>query len=157
MTERKPSDIDIETWVERQIRTARDNGAFDDLPGAGKPIPASSTEEMAWVRAFLKRENLSGEALLPTPLQLRKEIERLPRTVASLRSEDAVRAVVADLNRRIVEWLRAPTGPQVPVGRVDVEDVVEQWRSTRPARPTAAPASEPEAAPVRGRRWWRRR
>jgi hypothetical protein len=92
MTDRKPHDISIETWVDRQIRSAQEAGAFENLPGAGKPIPASSTDELAWVRGYLRRENLPSDALLPTPLRLRKEIENLRDTVAGLRTEDAVRA-----------------------------------------------------------------
>jgi hypothetical protein len=39
VSERKPAEMAIETWVERQIREAQERGAFDNLPGAGKPIP----------------------------------------------------------------------------------------------------------------------
>jgi hypothetical protein len=39
MTERKPPGMRYEDWIERQIREAQERGAFDDLPGAGKPIP----------------------------------------------------------------------------------------------------------------------
>ncbi|MGB3770922.1 MAG: DUF1992 domain-containing protein [Rhodococcus sp. (in: high G+C Gram-positive bacteria)] len=131
MTERKPWDISIETWVDRQIRDAQEGGKFDDLPGMGKPIPPSSTDELSWVRGYLRRENLSGDALLPTPLRLRKEIERLPESLRDVRSEDAVRAIVADLNARIMAWLRAPVGPQVPIGRVNVEDVIVEWSAAR--------------------------
>src|SRR5215468_8961850 len=38
MTERKPSGMSWETWIEAQIRVAREEGAFDNLPGAGKPL-----------------------------------------------------------------------------------------------------------------------
>jgi DnaJ homologue, subfamily C, member 28, conserved domain len=39
MTERKPPGTSWETWIEAQIRVAREQGAFDNLPGAGKPLP----------------------------------------------------------------------------------------------------------------------
>jgi hypothetical protein len=39
MTEREPPGMRCEDWIERQIREAQERGAFDDLPGAGKPIP----------------------------------------------------------------------------------------------------------------------
>lgn len=29
----------IESLIEARIRQARENGEFDDLPGAGKPLP----------------------------------------------------------------------------------------------------------------------
>ncbi|GAB3290818.1 DnaJ family domain-containing protein [Parasphingorhabdus pacifica] len=160
MTERKPPDISFETWVDRQIRTAQQRGEFDDLPGAGRPLPGLDKphDELWWLKNYLHREELSTEALLPTPVQLRKEIGRLPETTRDLRSEQAVRETVDELNRRIVDWLRTPTGPQVPIGPVDAEDIVEQWRRYRaqsrstgtPARPAPQPAASPRP------RWWRR-
>ena len=39
MTKRKPSGTSFETWIDRQIREAEERGAFDDLAGAGKPLP----------------------------------------------------------------------------------------------------------------------
>jgi hypothetical protein len=37
MTERKPAGWSWETWIEAQIGVAMENGAFDNLPEAGKP------------------------------------------------------------------------------------------------------------------------
>ena len=132
MTERKPPGVSFETWVEKQIREAMDRGEFDDLPGAGKPIPnLHDADELWWVKGKLRREGGSGEAMLPTPLRLRKEVEDLPRTVARLRTEQAVRDLVADLNRRIRDWLLVPLGPQVTLVPVDPDEVVARWRASR--------------------------
>jgi Domain of unknown function (DUF1992) len=38
MTERKPPGTSWETWIETRIRVAMEKGAFDNLPGAGKPL-----------------------------------------------------------------------------------------------------------------------
>jgi hypothetical protein len=123
-----------ETLVERRIRLAQERGDFDDLPGRGKPLPLDGPDdENWWVRSYLRREGLSAEPLLPTPLQLRREVERLPATVAELRDEADVRQVVRELNRRIAEWLRAPVGPAVPVAPVDTDAVVARWRTDRAA------------------------
>ena len=124
-----------ETLVERQIRLAQERGDFDDLPGKGKPLPGldGPDDENWWVKGYLRREGLSAEPLLPTPLQLRREIERLPDTVAGLPDERTVREVARELNRRIAQWLRAPVGPAVPVGPVDVDAVVARWRADRAA------------------------
>jgi hypothetical protein len=102
-------------------------------------------------QGLIQREGVPSDALLPTPLQLRKEAERLPETVRDLPTEEAVRAAVSELNQRIAEWVRAPSGPAVPVRRVDPEAIVQGWRDARSA-PPPAPASP---APTR-RRWWRR-
>lgn len=133
MTERKPGGMSFESWIDKQIREAQERGEFDNLPGAGKPLPGANRthEEQWWLKSYLQREGLPTDALLPTPLQLRKEVERLPETVAPLRSEERVREVVTDLNARILEHLRAPSGPQVAIAPVRVEDVVERWRASR--------------------------
>ncbi|MEU2002792.1 DUF1992 domain-containing protein [Rhodococcus sp. NPDC019627] len=168
MTERKPPEVSFESWIDKQIRLAQERGDFDNLPGAGKPIPLSGDvdDELWWVKGYLRRENLPLDALLPTPLQLRKQIERLPETVRGIPSEDAVREIVHQLNLEIVAWLRAPSGPRVPVSPVDADEVVSHWRMDRravrtppPSLPQSVenpPSAENQPPTPRPRRWWRR-
>jgi len=141
-----------ESVIDKQIRMAEERGDFDELPGKGKPLPGldGPYDENWWIKGYVEREGVPSEALLPTPLQLRKEAERLPDTVREMPSEQAVRAAVAELNRRIAEWLRAPSGPAVPVRPVDADAVVRDWRRRRPA-PTPAPTAAP-----RRTSWWSR-
>lgn len=134
MTERKPSRATFESWVETQIRGAYERGEFEDLEGAGKPIPSREGDDW-WVRGYLEREGMSADDLLPEPLRLRKDIERLPDAVRTTRTEREVRDEVARLNRRIAAWLRNPSGPQVPIRRVDADAVVERWRADRASAP----------------------
>ncbi|SDD10036.1 DnaJ family domain-containing protein [Actinokineospora iranica] len=151
MTKRKPPGMSMETWVESQIRHATAQGELDNLPGAGKPLAnldADTTEQ--WLTGFLRREGLSADPLLPEPLRLRKEIERLPDLVRPLRSEDQVRAVVEELNDRVRAWMRSGTEPfHVPL--VAEEAIVDGWRATRPE-----PEPELPAPVTPRRRWWRR-
>jgi hypothetical protein len=156
MTERKPPGMSFTSWVDQQIAAAEERGAFDDLPGTGKPLPATalSGDVQAWVRDKLRREGESTEALLPTPLKLRKEIERLPETVAGLRTEDEVREVAAEINHRIVEWRRFPDGPPIHLRLVNADELVAVWRESRVSWP-APPVAGPEVPSPR-RRWWRR-
>jgi DnaJ-like protein len=158
MAERKPTGMSFETWVDRQIREGQERGAFDNLPGAGKPIPGLDKpfDMDRWVADWARREGLSTEAMLPEPLRLRKEIERLPDVIRDLRSEQAVREVVEDLNQRIRDAIRRPSGPQLVVASVDTDKVVEQWRASRPE---VSAGTDPPAAgeePPRRVRWWRR-
>ncbi|WFR71496.1 DUF1992 domain-containing protein [Prescottella defluvii] len=134
MTERKPLRATFESWVETQIRGAYERGEFENLEGAGKPIPRLGGDDW-WVRGYLRREGLSADELLPEPLRLRKDIERLPEIVRTARTEREVRDEVARINRRIAVWLRNPSGPQVPIRRVDADEVVEQWRQDRTTAP----------------------
>jgi len=155
MTERKPPDLSFTSWIDRQINEAAERGAFDDLPGAGKPLPKRTGEDaaQAWLRDYLRREGVAAEELLPTPLRLRKEIERLTATVHELPSERAVRDTVAELNRRIAEWRRIPAGPPLFLPLVDAEMLVSSWRDRHAAAPAASP---PPHAPPPPPRWWRR-
>ncbi|MET9018528.1 DUF1992 domain-containing protein [Actinopolymorpha sp. NPDC004070] len=135
MTKRKPPGIGFESWADQQIREATERGEFDNLPGAGKPLAdLDKPYDEVWVMRHLHKEGHSTEDLLPLPLQLRKEVERLPETVRTLRTEREVREVVADLNLRIVAWLRAPLGPPIPVRPANADQVVERWRAERTER-----------------------
>jgi hypothetical protein len=157
MTERKPPEKSFASWVDQQVAEAEERGAFDNLPGAGKPIPPGGGAD-AWLRDYLRREGVSADELLPTPLRLRKEMERLAGTLAELGSEQEVREVVRGLNRRIVEWRRIPTGPPLFLRLLNEDEMVARWRDARrtPSSPDpAAPPPQDPSAPRR--RWWHRR
>ena len=163
MTERKPREMSVGSWIDQQIAEAAGRGAFDDLPGAGKPIPRRSGGTEAWLQDYLRREGVSADELLPIPLRLRKEAERLAGTVGDLNSEHEVREVVRGLNRQIHQWRRIPTGPPVYLRLVDEEAMLARWRDARrgppaPAPPSPAPPAGPQPEPPSQRpRWWRRR
>ena len=153
MTSRKPTGVSMESWVESQIRSAAESGAFADLPGAGRPLrgldrPQTSHE---WALEWARRENVDPLGMLPPGLALRRERQDLPGRLARLPSETAVRRVLEDFNARVDAYWRAPAdGPQVPIGQVDVEDLVARWRAERPAPPPPPPPPPPR------RPWWRR-
>jgi hypothetical protein len=131
MTERKPPGIGFGTWVERQIREATERGEFDNLPGAGKPIADLDKphDELWWVRQKLRREHLSW---LPRTIALRKEAEEALLAASRAGSEDQVRRIVADINRKILEGNRkAASGPPLNLMPFDVERVVRTWRERR--------------------------
>ena len=158
MTQRKPTGMSFETWVDQQITQAQARGEFDGLAGAGKPLRKWSDDEgvYEWVVAKARKENLDVFGMLPPGLALRKEREDLPRRARALPDEAAVRALVEDYNDRVQAFWRRPQESRwspVP-GLADVEELVAGWRSTRPAPPPAAEAV-PQPSPRR-RRWWRR-
>ena len=161
----RPSDPRFESPVEKQIREATERGDFDNLPGKGKPLPGAGKigpiDETWWVRGYLQREGLSTDALLPTSLQLRKKIDKLPETLRPQRDERWVRDRVDELNREIVEHMRHPLGPRVPIRKLNPDEVVAAWRADRRDREAAAraarPEPEPEHEPGPARRsWWSR-
>jgi hypothetical protein len=159
VTERKPPGVRHEDWIERQIREAQERGAFDDLPGAGKPIPGLDRPFTAetWAVDWIRREGGDLGAILSPLLALRRERAALLASLDQLPTEAAVRTVVADFNHRLLEEYRKPqNGPFVPVGVVDAGETVEAWRALRPAVVPAAAEAVPPPEPRRRRRWWRR-
>jgi hypothetical protein len=171
MTERKPPQTGFTSWIDQQVADAERRGLFDGLPGTGKPLklrPGAPDGDygQAWLRDYARREGVPAEEMLPTPLRLRREIERLAETAGEFRSEAEVREAAADLNRRIVEWRRIPLGPPVHVSLVNADNLVARWHAARKAREAAdrearaarPPAASPGPPPPRPRRlrWWRR-
>src|SRR3954453_19933953 len=125
---RKPGGVRWESWVERQIREAQERGEFDNLRGAGQPLPGidDPPDEMWWVKQLLKREQIS---FTPPTLALRKAREDLVEQVSRFRSEAAVRKAVADLNAKIREINAKPTdGPPGTLMPLNADTVVEPWR-----------------------------
>jgi hypothetical protein len=128
MTERKPPGIGFQTWVERQIREAMERGEFDNLPGAGRPIPDLDKphDELWWVKQKLRREHLT---YLPPTLALRKEAEDALAAALAARSERQLRRILAAINRKITEGNRkAASGPPLNLMPFDVDRVVGDWR-----------------------------
>src|SRR5690606_40300356 len=85
--------------------------------------------------------------ILPPALQLRRELAALPETVRHLRDEAEVRAAVREVNRRVAEYIRIPTGPVLPVAPADPDAVVARWRAERgpAAREAEGPAADGRA------------
>ena len=149
MTERKPPGLSFRSWIDQQIQEAVERGAFDDLPGAGKPLPQHRDDDgQRWIREKLRREGISGDELLPPPLKLRKERARLLDAAPGLASEQEVRDAVADLNRRIAEWRRIPVGPPVFVQLVNADEMISRWRAAHPPAPLAAAAGSRASLPA---------
>jgi hypothetical protein len=121
-----------ESLIDRQIREAQERGEFDNLPGAGKPLPGvdQDYDENWWIKSLVQRENITGA--LPESLALRKECEDLPHTIAAKKTESSVRKFVTDINERIVRAQRGHVGgPPVVLSTFDVEEMVQTWRERR--------------------------
>ena len=97
MTERKPPWTSWETWIDAQVRVATEKGAFDNLPGAGKPLPNLDEvyDPLWWVKHLVKREEIS---VLPPSLELLRKVERELAAIEKLDDEATVRRRVDALN-----------------------------------------------------------
>lgn len=150
-------------WVDLQVRRAMERGEFDDLPGAGKPIKGlgSTHDPDWWVKNLIERERITG--VLPPALALRKEDGELDAVLDRETTEDGVRRVVRDFNRRVVEARRQlQGGPPVITPTRDEDGEVVAWRARRVER-RARQRQQLESASAEsavregtGRRWWRR-
>jgi hypothetical protein len=135
MTERKPPGTSWETWIDVQVRVAREQGAFDNLPGAGKPLPNLDQEydPLWWVKQLIQREQVS---ILPPSLELLRKVEKELAALEKLGDEATVRRRVAALNVEIAKVnATVLEGPPTRLGPLDVDRVVARWRSTRSADP----------------------
>jgi hypothetical protein len=131
MTERKPAGKSWETWIEELIHNARETGEFDDLEGAGKPIPGITDlyDPDWWVKKLLQREKLT---VLPPALELLRKVEVGLAALWSVGNETDVRARVAALNTEIAKVnSRMVEGPPTRLASLDVDEIVSEWRARR--------------------------
>jgi hypothetical protein len=144
MTERKPPGTSWETWIEAQIRVAREQGAFDNLPGAGKPLPYLGQEYDPdwWVKQLVQREQIS---ILPPSLEILRKVDKELAAIEKLHDEATVRRRVSALNDEIAKVnATVLEGPPTRLSTLDVDQVVARWRRTRSANPSGtSPVSRP--------------
>lgn len=132
MTERKPRGLSWRSWIDQQIEEARAKGAFENLPGHGKPL--ADLDEVYdpawWAKKLVKREQLS---LLPAALAIGRKVERALEEIQGLRDEAQVRAKLAEINAEIAKTNATVTsGPPTHIGLLDVEEQVAQWLARQP-------------------------
>jgi hypothetical protein len=91
MTQRKPPGVTWETWIDRQIRVGMESGAFDDLPGTGRPVPDLDRprDEMWWVRDKVRREGVTS---VPPAVAVRRELDATVVAIAEATNEAIGRA-----------------------------------------------------------------
>jgi hypothetical protein len=133
MTERKPLGTSWESWIETQIRLAREEGSFDNLPGAGKPLPNLNQEFdiNVWVRQLAQREQLTI-SVLPPSLELLRKVEAELAAIDKLDDEAVVRRRLARLNAEIAKVNATVTeGPPTRLAPLDIDKVVVRWRQAR--------------------------
>jgi hypothetical protein len=89
----------LRRMAERQIEDATQEGKFDNLPGAGKPIelepmPAEEDARMTWWAIRI----LKGNNVTPDEVVWRKRIDVMKAELAETRQEPRVRALVQQIN-----------------------------------------------------------
>jgi hypothetical protein len=147
-------------WVEIQVEQAIRRGDFDDLPGAGKPIPGLDAPHDPdwWLKRLIERERIS---VLPPALALRTEDAGMDEALDREPNADAVRRVVEDFNARIIDARRQlQGGPPVITPLRDPDREIEAWNDRRRAKVARQKAVleqlRREEARADRPSWWRR-
>jgi Domain of unknown function (DUF1992) len=144
MTQRKPWDLSFDSWIDVQIREAKERGLFDELSGAGKPQAnlRDANDPMWWAKQLLRREELS---VLPPAIEVRVRAQKLREVLASFPSERTLREAAEALNADIRRVNRtASDGPPTTQAPLDVETLAAQWNAAR-ARGGALPVNDGRA------------
>ena len=131
MTERKPAGKSWDSWREELIRLADEEGAFDNLPGAGEPLPdlGETYDPDWWVKKLVRRE---GVSMVPPALELLRKVEAEVERIWKLSNEDEVRERLRALNREIARTnARAAEGPPTRLAPLDADAIVAEWRRFR--------------------------
>ena len=133
MTERKPLGTSFEPWIEAQIRVAMEQGAFDNLPGAGKPLPIGEDYDPDWwVKQLMQREQVT--AALPPSLELLRKARTELVAIQKVDDEATVRRRIATLNAEIAKVnATVVEGPPTSLATLDVDEVVTKWRKAHSA------------------------
>ncbi|WOF24631.1 DUF1992 domain-containing protein [Microbacterium betulae] len=149
---------DRTAYVETVIQQAIRRGEFDDLPGAGRPIPGLGTTHDPdwWIRRKIQREGLTG--IGPPALQLRVEHAGLQERLDALTRESDVREYLEDFNGRVRHArLQLLGGPPVVTPTCDVDAETAGWAARRAERLARMAAQVERPAPRRRSRLRRSR
>ena len=124
---RKPPAEPWESFIERQIREAKEAGELDNLPGQGRPLEGldDPPDEMWWVKQKMRREDLT---FVPDAIAVRRELEALVAALPRLPEPEARDRLVA-LDARIRKLNATVTsGPPTTVAPLDVEALLARSR-----------------------------
>ena len=101
-------DRPLEFWeslADRRIREAAERGEFDDLPGAGEPLPSlkGHYDPHWWVKEWVRRTSLE-EAATELRRTIRSELPRLRAAPGAEHTKERVaelNATIAVLNQQL--------------------------------------------------------
>ncbi len=128
--------IVLDLLAEQRIREAQVRGAFDALPGAGRPL---DLDEPPLVPDDVRMANriLKNAGFVPPEVELRRELHAASRSVAEARDDTARVAALRKLHALELRIAAARPGARidVPGARIDVkyrERVLARFESVDP-------------------------
>lgn len=92
----------FERIVEERIQKAQYKGAFDNLPGAGKPLKLTSDQHVP-EDLRLAYKILKNADCLPPEIELKKEIQRTEELLADMQATHARYRTIKKLNYLIMK------------------------------------------------------
>jgi hypothetical protein len=119
--------------AERRIEEAMEQGKFDNLQGAGKPIdlepiPAEENARMMWWAMRLFRHN----NIVPDEVRYRREIETCRTALAQATSEQRATELVVIANEAIHRLNTMGTNIKASdYAPLDLSEELERWREHR--------------------------
>lgn len=134
--------MSFEQLIESQIKDAMDAGAFDNLPGAGKPFAWSDLERLAGDN-WLGYKVLQNGGMLPEWLGLARDIERDQEALDEL---DKRHARLCESAASEDDWPRYLPGIRVLLSRY--EDAARELRKKQDRFNLAAPSLRSERPAV---------
>lgn len=87
--------------AEEKIREAMAKGEFDNLPGAGKPLPFDD-DSLVPEDVRIAYKILKNAGCLPPEIELRKEIVTLKRLLSSIEEEGERRRKLKELDGKLL-------------------------------------------------------
>lgn len=153
-----PTAADRAAYIETAIQQAIRRGEFDNLPGAGKPLPGLNGRHDPdwWIRRKIESEQLTG--LGPPALTLRSEDAALDDRLDGMHREQDVREAIDDFNLRVKEARRQLLGgPPVVTQLRDPDHAVQAWRERRLERAHRAAEEQERQRSEEAALGWRER
>lgn len=121
----KPKSMSWESFSERQIQQAQEEGQFDNILGLGQPI---DLDKKSWVATWLKRNNLSP---LTHHSELNGQMEKKWQKIFAIDSEKEVREEIDQMNREILEANLRVTIPSLRYPLWHPEKIVKEWKEKK--------------------------
>jgi len=120
--------------ADRRIEDAMQEGKFDNLPGAGKPIelepmPAEESARMMWwTLRILKNNNV-----IPEEVAWRKSIDHLKSRLSQARDENHLLQIVEQINALVYKLNTLGTNAlSLGIAPLDIESERQSFRQRRP-------------------------
>ena len=126
--------IAILKLVEKRIKEAEEQGAFDNLPGKYKPIKLEDNTNVP-DDLRLAYQILKNAGYLPQELQLRKEIKRMEDLLEHVSDEKEAYKLVKEINLKIMKLnMMGKKSPLLEENQIYYKKVLQKIKERREKR-----------------------